>query len=323
MKIKKNYDIFLSYTSTNIDNAKKLALYLSNNGFDVWFDSWNLIAGDNLETTITTAIRESEIILVFVDSNLLSSYTMRDIEIAIQYNKKILPVFEKNVKVFDLPNRLQLYQNIFIDYNNLDMFLNKLRTIDENFNIKYLLKNGQKEYYIGQYLKALEYSMRALEIQHKVLGEEHPSVATSYNNLASIYQATGDYNKALEYSMRALEIQHKVLGEEHPSVATSYNNLASIYDARGDLSKALEFLKKSLQIQVAIGDKSGECTTRFNIGHIYFENDEKEKALKSWKKVYAIATEIDYAQALEALEGLANGLGLEGGLVAWAEINIS
>ncbi|MDQ7086238.1 MAG: AAA family ATPase [Sulfurovum sp.] len=47
------------------------------------------------------------------------------------------------------------------------------------------------------------------------------------------------------------------------------NQIAIIYKRRGELPKALEYLEKSLKIQVEIGDKSGWCATKFNMGHIY------------------------------------------------------
>ena len=67
----------------------------------------------------------------------------------------------------------------------------------------------------------------------------------------------------------------------------------------------MEYLDKSLNICVEIGDKSGECATRFNIGHIHLAKDEVQEAFASWLEVYEIAKEIENAQALEALDGLA------------------
>ncbi len=291
MKRKKNYDIFLSYTHTNRDNAKKLASYLSDNGFDVWFDSWNLIAGDNLQSSISNAIEESKTILVLIDSNSLNnSWLKNDIETAISFNKKIVPIIEKDMETFNLPHALELYPILFIDYNNLKLLMSKLIDIDENVNISYLLKNGRKEYDKGNHNQALAYYMRALEIQHKVLGKEHPSVATSYNNLASIYQAIGDYYKALEYYMGALELQHKVLEKEHPSVATSYNNLASIYQAIGDYDKALKYYMRTLEIQdKVLGKEHPSVATSYNnLASIYQAKGDYDKALKYYMRALEI-----------------------------------
>ena len=39
----------------------------------------------------------------------------------------------------------------------------------------------------GEYDKALEHYQKALAIQLKKLGPEHPSVATSYNNIGAVH----------------------------------------------------------------------------------------------------------------------------------------
>ena len=40
---------------------------------------------------------------------------------------------------------------------------------------------------------------KALGIWRKALGEEHPNVADSYNNIGEVYRCTGKYDQALEY----------------------------------------------------------------------------------------------------------------------------
>ena len=50
----------------------------------------------------------------------------------------------------------------------------------------------------------------------KLLGEEHPSVARSINNLAKLYYSQGKYEKARPLYEEALVIAEKVLGENHP-----------------------------------------------------------------------------------------------------------
>ena len=79
----------------------------------------------------------------------------------------------------------------------------------------------------GKYDEALVYYQKALTIRIKVLGEEHPDVATSYNNIGAALEAQGKYDEALVYYQKALTIRIKVLGEGHPDVATSYNNIGS------------------------------------------------------------------------------------------------
>ena len=68
----------------------------------------------------------------------------------------------------------------------------------------------------AQYDKALENYQKALAIQLKQLGPGHPSVATSYNNMAHVYYAKKDLAKAKEYLGKAYAIYLKKLGPNHP-----------------------------------------------------------------------------------------------------------
>ncbi|MDQ7085764.1 MAG: tetratricopeptide repeat protein [Sulfurovum sp.] len=86
-------------------------------------------------------------------------------------------------------------------------------------------------------------------MSEKLLGEEHPSTATSYNNLAGLYESMGAYEKAEPLYLKALKISEKLLGEEHPSTATSYNNLAGLYRAMGAYEKAEPLYLKALKIR--------------------------------------------------------------------------
>ena len=67
-----------------------------------------------------------------------------------------------------------------------------------------------------------------MSIREKALGPDHPDVATSLNDLASLYDTQGDYAKAEPLYKRSLSIWEKALGPDHPDVATSLNNLAEL-----------------------------------------------------------------------------------------------
>ena len=42
-------------------------------------------------------------------------------------------------------------------------------------------------------------------IRRKIFGEDHPSVATSYNNLATVYNRLGEYNQAKELHKKSTD----------------------------------------------------------------------------------------------------------------------
>jgi CHAT domain-containing protein/Tfp pilus assembly protein PilF len=90
-------------------------------------------------------------------------------------------------------------------------------------------------------------------MRKKLLGAEHPDVATSLNNLALLYKTQGRYTEAEPLFIQALDMRKKLLGAEHPDVATSLNNLALLYKTQGRYTEAeplyiqaLEMLKKLL-----------------------------------------------------------------------------
>ena len=102
----------------------------------------------------------------------------------------------------------------------------------------------------GDYDKAIEYYQKALKINLKKPGPEHPDVARNYNNMGEAYREKGDYDKAIEYYQKSLKINLKKLEPEHPDVAFNYNNLGLAYDSKGDYDKAIEYYKKSLEINL-------------------------------------------------------------------------
>ena len=57
---------------------------------------------------------------------------------------------------------------------------------------------------------------RALAIDEKSYGPEHPDVARDLNNLAQLLQATNRLGEAEPLMRRALAIDEKSFGPEHP-----------------------------------------------------------------------------------------------------------
>ena len=61
--------------------------------------------------------------------------------------------------------------------------------------------------------------------------------------------------------------------------AVTLNNIGAVYNELGEKQKALEYFNQSLPLRRATGDKAGEAATLNNIGLVYFELKEKQKAL--------------------------------------------
>ena len=90
-------------------------------------------------------------------------------------------------------------------------------------------------------------------IKEKILPSNHPSLATSFANLAMSYENIGDSNRALDFAIKSTIIQEKILPvDSQLDFALSYNNLAHIYHKLGNLEKASEFAIKSIDIKERI-----------------------------------------------------------------------
>ena len=55
----------------------------------------------------------------------------------------------------------------------------------------------------------LEIRVKIMKKREEKLGKEHPSTATSYHNIGSVFKSKGEYDKALEYYFKCLKIREE------------------------------------------------------------------------------------------------------------------
>jgi tetratricopeptide (TPR) repeat protein len=123
---------------------------------------------------------------------------------------------------------------------------------------------GLGRFYKGQgaYAQAQPWFEQCLAVCRERLGEEHPYVAASLNNLAGLYKSQGKYEKAEPLYVKSLELYKRLLGEEHPHVAESLNNLALLYHSQGECEKAEPLYVKAVTILVhALGPEHPNTIT--------------------------------------------------------------
>jgi tetratricopeptide (TPR) repeat protein len=135
---------------------------------------------------------------------------------------------------------------------------------------------------VGRYAEAEALYKRALEIDEKALGKDHPDTATSLNTLAVLYHHQGKYAEAEALYKRALEIREKAIGKDHPATATSLNDLANLYHRQGKYAEAEPLLKLALEItEKAIG-KDHPATTLVLENYVYllYKMNRDEEATK-------------------------------------------
>jgi tetratricopeptide (TPR) repeat protein len=146
---------------------------------------------------------------------------------------------------------------------------------DENLIWPFL---GIGRFYAGQgnYSFAEPWDKNCLEVVRKRLGEEHPYVATSLNNLAVLYESQGKYEEAEPLYRSALEMYKRLLGEEHPDVATSLNNLAGLYESQGKYEEAEPLYRSALEKRKRLlGEEHPDVATSLNNLAVLYESQGK------------------------------------------------
>ncbi len=128
----------------------------------------------------------------------------------------------------------------------------------------------------GDLENAEAHFLRALQIVHSELGQEHEQTATISSNLAALYQTAGYYEKSREMHMIALETRRNLLGEDHPDTAQSHNNLALALLNTGDRSWARRHFEKSLMGYEALGRECADDLDAVAANYCDFLHQEGE-----------------------------------------------
>lgn len=151
----------------------------------------------------------------------------------------------------------------------------------DEFYANYLFNMGYGYYINGNYKKAYEAHLTALNVRKKVDGEKQQLIACSYNHVGLSCFYIGNYGQAIEYYKRAIEIirEIEICKEE---LAQLYNNLALVYRRQGEYKDAIDMYINSLKIkkQIYAYENNSIAESYNNIGVAYYWWDNCEEAIK-------------------------------------------
>jgi serine phosphatase RsbU (regulator of sigma subunit)/Tfp pilus assembly protein PilF len=143
-------------------------------------------------------------------------------------------------------------------------------------------------YYQGDYLKTLEFWLKALNIYEEL--NDQIGMAKQIGNIAIIYNDQADYPKALDYGFKALKMAKEQGNTNHVSIWLG--NIGSVYRDLGDFPKALDYYFKALEMKESLGNKAEIANTLGNIGKVYEKLGDFKKSLDYYFKALKIANEI-------------------------------
>ncbi len=182
---------------------------------------------------------------------------------------------------------------------HLDMLsremLDDIPNPDENNNLVWAFL-GTAKFYEGQGLYALaeDSSQRCLTSVRELLGDRHPIVAISINNLAALYDLQGRYAEAEPLYQEAMQLMRELLGDRHPDVATSLNNLAGLYESQGRYAEAEPLYQQALALrQELLGDRHPDVAISFNnLALLYHLQERYTEAEPLYQQALALRQEL-------------------------------
>ncbi|KVI06069.1 Tetratricopeptide-like helical [Cynara cardunculus var. scolymus] len=93
-------------------------------------------------------------------------------------------------------------------------------------------------YHTGDFNQATIYQQRALDINERELGLDHPDTMKSYGDLSVFYYRLQHIELALKYVNRALFLLYFTCGLSHPNTAATYINVAMMEEGMGNILQA-------------------------------------------------------------------------------------
>ncbi len=139
---------------------------------------------------------------------------------------------------------------------------------------------GQAYRALGDYTAAQPHLERALEVNRRVLGEEHQNTLDSMDRLAALYVFQHELAKAEPLIAKAVETQRRVLAEEHPNTLTSMDVLASVYKGQGQLAKAEQLWVSAIESSRRVLGEEDPRTAGLiaNLAALYLDQGDFAKA---------------------------------------------
>jgi tetratricopeptide (TPR) repeat protein len=183
----------------------------------------------------------------------------------------------------------------------------------------------------GEHDEAIRLHEQALELRERILGPEHPDVATSLSNLGLVVSDTGDFAKARDLHQRALAIRERALGPDHPNVASSLDNVGGMARALGEYETARALHERSLGIwERSVGpEHPGVALSLNSLAVVYRRLGDDAAATKAAERSLAIREaqlgpdHPDVAMTLDVLASLRWSAGRHDEAIAMSERSLA
>ncbi len=263
-------NIFICYESTTgqgyAEHLKKSLEKSSNNQYDVFLADVTLIGGDKWRKEIDDALKNCEFFLVVITALTMNSVeVLKEYDIAVKLNKKIIPLRYSGIKVEDTYEISHIQQITFSEkYELANKVLIELNKI-EHQQLIIIEKESNENFRRGNLLYNFQMFNDALFMYQKVVKQNH-NFPGAWANISKIHSIFKRYDNALNSIDIALELNPEFIDawidrgmilidlEKYPEALLSFENAIKLnpnsIDARratgallGKLNKFNEALK--------------------------------------------------------------------------------
>ncbi|KAH3739805.1 hypothetical protein DPMN_046495 [Dreissena polymorpha] len=138
---------------------------------------------------------------------------------------------------------------------------------------------------LGRFDEAERYHFVSLKRRRKLLGEYHPNVGMTLNNIGLMYHQKGDGRLALQYFQEGLEIKKQSKAPDLSLVA-SLTDVANAYLAGGTFDEALNALDEAEEIlsKQRLPQMHDIAYLNDTRGNVYFKQGNMDKAAEMFEK---------------------------------------
>ncbi len=155
----------------------------------------------------------------------------------------------------------------------------------------------EHNYYFGNYLEAEGFYEKALRHLQSLSGSSQTSLLRLLYNLAAVHQQRDDFYAALDYALQATQIAKAT---QSINLEVCYSLLGTIYHQLQQYPAAITAYESAIEQGVESGGKMNTDLTRYynNLGLLYSDQEEYEKAIPYFQQAQQIASHHDYPRSV-------------------------
>jgi serine phosphatase RsbU (regulator of sigma subunit) len=244
-------------------------------------------------------------IIIFCFLGFIHSYN-----VLAQESKEIKNLKESLIKA-DPEDKVAILNKIGWEYRNTDLklslqYFNESRDMartrkDEVGLAEALNMTGVIHRKLGNYNKAIDFFFESLKISEKL--KDSIQIAYAFNNMGEVYTYQLDYNNSELYIKKALAIFQGL--DDKKGIAYCYLRFGENLELQKQYRQALRYFLSCAEIRETLNDKRGLAVIYGNIGNLYFQMSDLDKALLYAQKSVKLYLENDKSGMAQSQNNLA------------------